>query len=440
MERARSANPVILWGNPYGFLDRDRSSNGVNNLVQEGKPYIESKGFEIIFVAPKVGDNSNNVADHNLGKAVNVPKCLTKVTGTSLPISLPFDKRKARNLILEIEPTFLFLEEPTASLGFFAHGLISGMPRREDGKPVSVVGARFHAGIYDERAEALYRFLVYIGKELKRPRFTKHGFPNGKLTVGVLHTLLNNLDFRIAVSRTTAEAFEKRFGDNFKEYKIIHNGINTDELTPEGTRIEEWKKDGKDIVLCVAGRHDLRKGIEYAIEAFSIIRRERPNTKLIIAGEGPETSYLKALVVAKGLSDDVKFVGQLSRDDYVEALRTADVCICPAIGGEGFGRVVVEPLACGTPVVLSDIDGYREAADGGRPFALMAEPRKPVDIAEKTITILNRSPDIREQLQWDAALYVRERFAWPIIAAQIAEVLNDAYNSHGGVDWSRSER
>lgn len=438
MLERKSGEGIILWGVPYGVLDRNKSSNGVNDLFQEGKPHIESKGFKIISVAPKVGDNSSNVADYNLGSTYAIPDLLAKVIGTNVPFSLPYDKREAKELIVKEKPDFLFLDEITA--GFFTHGLISGMPRREDGQPVSVVGARFHAGIYSEFADMLFRALLRMGKELKRPEFTKYGLPNGKLTPGVVNTLLKDLMFRIAVSKATARAFERRFKDN-SDYKIIYNGINTEELTPEGSLIDDWKTDGKDIILCAPGRLEKRKGTEYTIEAYAIIRREKPNTKLMVAGDGDERAHLASIVVANELTDDVKFVGRLSRSDYVKALRTADVCICPAVGGEGFGRIIVEPLACGTPVVASNIDGYNETAGGGsHPFAPLCEPQNPEDIARKTLEILDWSPETREKMTWEAAFYVRERFAWPIIAAQIAEVLNDSYNNHGGVDWSKLPR
>lgn len=435
MEKERSPDSVILWYNPYGTLDRDKSSNGVNDLFQEGKPYIESKGFKIISVAPKVGDNSSNVADYNLGETVQIPKLFTKLIGTSLPLSLPYDKRKARDLIVETKPDFLFLEEPTQ--GFGAHGLMSGMPRREDGKPVPVVGARFHAGIYGEFADGLFRAIISAGKRAKRPKFSKHGIlvPNGRLSPGIVNTLLKDLMFRIANSEATAKAFESRLKDK-KEYEVVYNGINTGELTPDGQIMEEWTEDGKDIILSAMGRLEKRKDVESAIEGYAIVKRERPNIKLIIAGDGPEKESLKTMVHSKQIPD-VKFVGILSHNDYVKARRTASVSPCTPRGGEGFGRVVVESLACGVPVIASDVDGYNEATEGGQPFALMSEPKNPDDIARKIIEVLDWSPETREKMKWEAVCYVRERFAWPIIADQMAKVLNESYNNHGGVDWSK---
>lgn len=434
MVERRSGDGVILWYNPYGILDRDKSSNGVNDLFQEGKPHIERKGFKIISVAPRVGDNTSNIADYNLGDTFPTPDVLTMIIGTNLPFSLPYDKRKAKKLISKEKPDFLFLEEPTQ--GFGAHGLISGMPRREDGKPVSVVGARFHAGIYSENADAIFRIILGMGKQLKRPEFMHNGLPNGKLSPGVVNTLLKDLDFRIAVSKATAQAFEKRFKDN-KEYEVIYNGINTEEYTPEGPTMEGWEEDGKDILLCAPGRLEKRKGAEYALAGYTLIKRARPNTKLVIAGDGSEKEKLEIMVGSRGIPD-VKFVRRLSHPEYVKARRTAKVSLCTPDGGEGFGRVLIESFACGVPAVGSNIDGYYEAADGGRhPFAPLSQPRNPEDIARKTLEILDWSPETREKMKWEAVFYARARFAWPIIAEQIAKVLNESYKSHGGVDWSK---
>lgn len=435
MERRRSPDGVILWYNPYGILDRDKSSNGVNDLFQEGKLHIESKGFKIVSVAPRIGDNSNSVADYSLGSTFLIPQWLAEIIGTSVPFSLPYDKKRAREVIIAEQPDFLFLEEPTQ--GFGAHGLISGMPRREDGKPISVLGSRHHAGIYNQRADAIFRILLGIEKRIKRPEFNKNGLPNGKITPGVVNTLFKDLDFRIAVSYATARAFEKRLKDNSK-YDIIYNGINTDELTPDGPIIEEWKEDDKDVILCAPGKFDRRKGIPYFIQSATIIKREKPNTIFVLAGgDESERKPYESMVDSMGIRDYFRFTKRLPRKRYSDALRTARLCICPSTGGEGFGRIVVEPLACGTPVVASNIDGYSEATGGGQPFALMSEPKNPTDIAKKAIEILNWSPETREKMKWEAAMYVRSRFAWSIIAEQIVEVLDRAYQEHGGVDWSK---
>lgn len=435
-----SSDAVVLWHVPYGILNRNKTSNGVNDLFQEGKPYIENKGFKIISVAPKVGDNSNNVADYNLGNTLAIPKWLARIIGTNLPLTLPYNKQEARSLILEVKPRFLVLDEPTAGLGFGAHGLISGVPRREDGKPIPVIGSRHHAGKYSKLADALYYFLLRVGKEIKRPQFTTYGVPNGRLTAGLVNTLFKDLDFRIAVSYATAEAFKKRLNDG-AEYKIIYNGINTEELTPEGPIIEEWKEEDKDIILCAPGRFDPRKGISYFVQAAPIIKREKPNTLFVLAGgdESDRKPY-ESMVDSMGIRGYFRFAERLPLKRYPDALRTPRLCICPPIGGEGFGRIVVEPLACGTPVVASNIDGYNEATEGGQPFALMSEPKNPNGIAKKAIEILNWSAETREKMKWEAALYVRKRFAWSIIATQIAALLNDSYNGHGGVDWSKLPR
>ena len=120
------------------------------------------------------------------------------------------------------------------------------------------------------------------------------------------------------------------------------------------------------------------------------------------------------------------------------ALRTADVGIYPAIGGEGWGIVVGEGLASGLLSVVSNISGYDEVTERGQPFALMAEPKNPQDIAEKAIKILNSSDEVMKNLKWEAAKYIRLRFAWDIIINQLAGHIQTVLDSRTKVNWEET--
>lgn len=267
-------------------------------------------------------------------------------------------------------------------------------------------------------------------------------FLTERLPPSMRNTIFRNIDARIAVSRSTAEAFKKRLNDG-AEYIIIYNGVNTDDFSPEGPIIKEWiEEDGKDIILFAPGRLEPRKGGKTAIESYVVIKRERPNVKLIIVGGGPDEKDLKHMVSSKKIPD-VKFVPRLPRHgdiNYDMALRTVKLCLCTPKGGEGFGRVVIEPLVRGTPVVASDIPGYNEAADGGKhPFAVLAQPQNLEDIAKKAIGIIDWTEEMRQKLKWEAYNYVDRRFGWPIVTDQMEDFLNDSDNRHGGVHWTERE-
>lgn len=430
----------FIWYNPHGSQEADTSPNGVDRLAQEGVKRLRQAGFNIVTVAPVVGDNSKNVADFNIGRTF-VPsgafaRFVAGQIGTSWSFSLPFNKWEAFEMFFRLKPHAIFVEEPFQ--GFGPHSIFSGIPtREEDNKPVPVEIARFHAGRFNKRAENVFKVLLGVGKAFRRPRITEFGLPNGRFTNGIVGTLIDDLDMSIAVSKATAEVSRKRHGQE-KDFRVVYNGIDTERFRPEGNKIESWKTDDKKVVLLALGRMEKRKGYDIGILAYEAIKKTRPNTKLIIAGEGLEKNSLMELVKTRQIKD-VEFVGLLISQEYEMALRTADVGLYPARGGEGFGRVVAEGLASGLLSVVSNIAGYNEVTDGGRTFAVMAEAKNSADFAQKAIEILDMSDETREKLKWEAAAYINSKFAWDIINGQLVVLFEEAFVRHGIVDWEKAQ-
>ncbi len=419
----------LLWVNPYGWLDRDHSSNGVNGVAQEGVERLRQRGLDIVTVGPHVGDDIYNVADIRVGNALELPLILAKIMGTDFPLSLPFRKERVASLMLAAEPDSAFMEQPDQ--GFAGHSFISGTQIGEDGQTLIPVMARFHSAIYNQTADFLYRSFIKSLKLARRPRFTKIG-----VTDGVTNTVLNNLQLCIVTSKAIKKVSEMRYGK--REYKLLPNGIDVDKFTPQGPIIEEWRRDGKEIVLIAMGRIEKRKGVIYGLEAYRIIKAKRPNTKLMILGkDSPERKKLEKKVISERIKD-VHFVGRLSRKEYEMALRTADVGIYAAIGGEGWGIVIGEGLASGLLSVVSNISGYDEVTEGGQPFALMAEPKNPPDIAAKTLKILSFSQEVKQNLKLEAAEYIRSRFAWDIIIDQLSGHIQSVLNNRIKVNWEQA--
>lgn len=425
------AQEKLLWVNPYGWQDLDHSTNGVNGVTQEGIIRLRQKGLDIDTVGPHVGDDKYNVADVILGNTIQLPHKLAKITGTNFPVSLPFRKEHASSLILKAKPDAMFMEQPDQ--GFAGHSFISGAQIGEDGRFLIPMMARFHAGIYNEHLDFLYRSLIKSLKLPRRPRITGRGF-----TEGIANTVLDNFQLYLVTSEAIKRASERRYGK--KEYKLLSNGIDTDRFVPEDSNhpiIQEWRNDGKEIILIAMGRVEKRKGVVYGLEAYKLIKAILPNVKLIIAGEGTERKNLEQKVESEEIKD-VHFAGRLSREEYAMALRTADAGIYPAVGGEGWGLVVGEGLASGLLSVVSNIDGYNEVTERGQPFALLARPKDPFDIADKVIKILNYSQETRKNLKWQAAEYIKLRFAWDIIINQLAGHIQTVLYNGTKVNWEEA--
>jgi phosphatidylinositol alpha-mannosyltransferase len=277
---------------------------------------------------------------------------------------------------------------------------------------------------------------LWVGQRLKRVTFNKYGIPNGS-SDGYINTVMGALEGKIAVSNATADFWK---GIYPSEYEVIHNGINTDELIPDGPKIEAWQ-DGKKTIL-FAGRHDERKGIEYLLEAYRLLSTTRRNgIKLKITGVGKMTERLMQMTKEMNLID-IEFVGVLSRAELIKAYRTADIFVSPATGGEGFGRTLAEAMACGTLTIGSDIDGYREVLDY-QPFAGMVKPKDPYDLAKQIAQFLDLPEETRQKFESDGANYAKQRFSWDIIAQKHILYYEKKLSEHGRPrqnDWPRKKK
>ena len=167
----------------------------------------------------------------------------------------------------------------------------------------------------------------------------------------------------IVLSRAFEQLVVDRYGVDPERVRRISPGIDAKRFTP-GESSDARRRVGIDdsitFVVLAVRRLRNRMGLEVAIEAMS--RLARPGSLLVIVGEGPERARLEAL--ASERDAPVRFVGRVSDEQLVTWYRAADVSVVPSVALEGFGLVVLESLACGTPVIASDLEGLRDAVEG----------------------------------------------------------------------------
>ena len=146
----------------------------------------------------------------------------------------------------------------------------------------------------------------------------------------------------------------RRYAPRFARATIIANGVD-----PTQWRVAP-RTDAP--VLCAWGRHVPQKGFDLAIAAFSVLKRRIPEARMLIGGEGKETTRLKTLA-----GEGVEFVGALDRSGVRSLLECSRVAVVPS-RIEPFGIVVLEALAAGRGLVYARDTGAAEAAgDLGRP-------------------------------------------------------------------------
>ena len=230
-----------------------------------------------------------------------------------------------------------------------------------------------------------------------------------RLAAPVWGFLEERLDRRIAVSEQ-ARASARRWLPG--EYEIVPNGV----LIP--ARAEPG---GREHRVIFAGRHESRKGLQVLLRAWPDLRR-RTGARLRIAGADPLA--VRLLLARLRVSDDgIDVLGFLSQDELTAELAAAKVLVAPSLGGESFGMVLTRAFACATPVVASDIPGYRDVMT--RDTSVAVRPDEPQALADALAALLEDEPR-REALGAAARRLAVERYSWPDIARRLVEIYDAA--------------
>jgi phosphatidyl-myo-inositol alpha-mannosyltransferase len=166
-----------------------------------------------------------------------------------------------------------------------------------------------------------------------------------KIATPVWGFLMDRIDRRIAVSEMARETAKSWLpGD----YEIVPNGV----LIPDGA-----DPDQREHRIVFAGRHETRKGLQVLLEVWPEIRARTGATLRII---GADPLRVRLLMTRLRVHDGIEVLGFLDQERFTEELLAAKALVAPSLGGESFGMVLTRALACATPVVASDIPGYRD--------------------------------------------------------------------------------
>lgn len=183
---------------------------------------------------------------------------------------------------------------------------------------------------------------------------TFHAAKDGSLAYQVASPVLSRAAERLTVRTAVSDAARALIKEYFPgEYSLTPNGVDVSRFS-QATPLD--LPPGPKILFL--GRLERRKGLEVLIQAATRLRDT--GVQLIVAGTGPGERSARAL--AERLGVPATFVGRLGEDELPRMYRSVDAYCAPGLGGESFGIVLVEAMAAGTPVICSDLPGYRSVA------------------------------------------------------------------------------
>lgn len=219
----------------------------------------------------------------------------------------------------------------------------------------------------------------------------------------ILKYNLRKTDLILSTSKCMANETNK-YTD--RDILITPFGVDINKFYPNFNR----NKDNNDeiIIGTVKTLEDIY-GIDTLIKAFAYLKNNNKdkNIKLRIAGRGSKEKELKKLSEDLGIEDCVEFLGFISQDKVAEEFRSFDVAVFPS-QYESFGVAAVEAQACGTPVVVSNVDGLMEATKPGT-TSLVFEKNNYIDLAKKIEEIL-KDNDLKTNMGINARKYVEENY------------------------------
>ncbi len=221
------------------------------------------------------------------------------------------------------------------------------------------------------------------------------------------------LNGKIAVSQPALE-FHRKYVPG--EYHIIPNGVDTEHFSPDVPPMAEFC-DGKRNILFV-GRLEYRKGLNYLLKAFQQVKRELPDSRLIVVGPGTRLRRRYERWVQRNRIPDVVFIGYASYADLPRYYKTADVFCAPATSRESFGIVLLEAMAVGTPVVASDISGYASVVTHGQD-GLLVPPRNHKELARALISVL-ADDELRQRISARGRL-TAEQYSWERVSQKVLD-------------------
>lgn len=293
---------------PYAW---DRPG-GVRSHIRSLADQLRMRDHEVLIVAPRSGSLRGEPGVALVGRSVPIP-----ANGSVAPLAFgPFAASAVKKTLDRFAPDVVHLHEPLIpSLSLLALMRVSA----------PCVGT-FHAAA--DRS---------VGYRVAKP---------------LLKLAVRKLAVRTAVSDQARELVQRYLpGD----YHLTPNGVEV------GRFAEADPADmgpGKKVLFL--GRLERRKGLEVLLQAMTRLRDT--GIELFVAGSGPQEKELRAL--AKRLLIEARFLGRVDEGRKAALFKRADVYCAPGLGGESFGIVLIEAMAAGTPVVCSDLPGFRAVATG----------------------------------------------------------------------------
>jgi glycosyltransferase involved in cell wall biosynthesis len=267
------------------------------------------------------------------------------------------------------------------------------------------------------------RFVVHFhGPWSSESRAEGRGELSVALRGAIERFVYRRADVCVVLSEAFGDLLVREFGVARDRVRVIPGATDVARFTAlppraDARRALGWS-EGAPTVLAVR-RLVRRMGLDRLIDAAPAILRSFPGVRIYIAGDGPEREALQARIVDRDVASSVTMLGRLTDEQLALAYRAADLSIVPSIALEGFGLIVPESLAAGTPALVTPVGGLPEVVRELSPALILAE----ADVDSIACGIVEAFEGTR--VLPDAATcsdFARARYDWSLAATRTADL------------------
>jgi glycosyltransferase involved in cell wall biosynthesis len=241
----------------------------------------------------------------------------------------------------------------------------------------------------------------------------------------------NRCDRFITLSQAFADVLIRDYKIAPAKIQVIPGGINTDAFQMTYSRRQARTQMNFPVdrpILFTPRRLVQRMGIDVLLDALVQVKQQVPNVWLAIAGKGKQREALEQKAQDLGLAHHVQFLGYVPDADLPICYQAADLTVVPSQSLEGFGLVLLESLACGTPVLSTPVGGMPEVL---LPFDvnLVTADVTVNAIADRLVMLLTNASMLPDRAA--CREYAVTHYDWKIIGPQVREVLFHPLESSG---------
>ncbi len=227
----------------------------------------------------------------------------------------------------------------------------------------------------------------------------------------------------VVISHAFGELLQREYGIPAEKIHIIPGGVDIERFQVNLTRQQARQALGFPLdrpILFTPRRLALRMGIDKLLQALVEVKRQVPDVWLAIAGKGSLRIPLEQQANELGLQNHVKFLGYVPDEQLPVAYQAADLTVVPSQSLEGFGLILLESLACGTPVLSTPVGGMPEVL---RPFqpSLITETPASDALSTRLIELLTGKIPLPDRAA--CREYAVGNYDWKILAPKVRDVL-----------------